>query len=59
MSTSPRSDPDARSENGQATEPAETPVDREPFEFVERPHIEREIYISRPRFGRDPAKRDP
>ena len=59
MSTPPRSDPDAPGEMDEPPSPAETPVDREPFEFVERPHIEREIYISRPRLGRDPAKRDP
>ena len=59
MSKPPRSDPDAPGEMNESPSPAEAPVDREPFEFVERPHVKREIYISRPRFGRDPAQRDP
>jgi hypothetical protein len=59
VSTPPRSDPDAPGETDQPASPAEAPADREPFEFVERPRVKGEIYISRPALGRDPAKRDP
>src|SRR5437899_2378060 len=32
------------------------PEERTPFEFVERPRGEPEVYISRPHLGRDPAE---
>jgi hypothetical protein len=43
VSTPPRSDPDAPGETDQPASPAETPADREPFEFVERPRVKGEI----------------
>ena len=51
--------PDADRKNEPATPTKTTPEDgKPPFAFIERPHVEREVYISRPELGRDPAKRD-
>ena len=49
--------PDADRQNEPAT-PTNKPEEGKPFAFIERPHVEREVYISRPELGRDPAKRD-
>ena len=39
-----------------AVSPTPEPEDPKPFEFVERPRIERDVDISRPELGRDPTK---
>jgi hypothetical protein len=58
MTTPHHPDPDRKktTEPARATNPPEE--DRKPFAFIERPHVAREVYISRPELGRDPAKRD-
>ena len=58
MGTSHHSDPDRKKSDEPATPVTSAPDDRKPFAFVERPRVEREVYISRPELGRDPAKRD-
>lgn len=58
MGTPHQRDPD----RNKATEPAnptkEAPDEPKPFAFIERPHVARDVYISRPELGRDPAKQD-
>jgi len=52
-----RPDPDRRDMIGTPDAPATgEPEERTPFEFVERPRGEPEVYISRPHLGRDPAE---
>jgi hypothetical protein len=58
MSTPHRADPDSEKAKEPATPTIAGPEDKMPFAFVERPHVEAEVYISRPELGRDPVKRD-
>src|SRR5256712_11675944 len=52
-----RPDPNRRDMIGTPDAPATgEPKERTPFEFVERPRGEPEVYISRPHLGRDPAE---
>src|SRR2546425_6223943 len=52
-----RPDPDRRDMIGTPDARATgEPEERTPFEFVERPRGEPEVYISRPHLGRDPAE---
>ena len=57
MGTPQHVDPD-RTKTTEPATPASPPEDKKPFAFIERPHVAREVYISRPELGRDPAKRD-
>jgi hypothetical protein len=57
MGTLLKPDPDPRDPAAKPAVPAKPePEDPKPFEFIERPRIERDVYISRPELGRD---RDP
>ena len=58
MGTPHHADPDRKKSNEPASPTPAAADDRKPFAFVERPRVEREVYISRPELGRDPAKRD-
>ena len=52
-----RPDPERRDMIGTPDAPDNgEPEERTPFEFVERPRVEPEVYISRPHLGRDPAQ---
>jgi hypothetical protein len=57
MGTLLKPDPDPLDPAGKAVVPPKPEgEDPKPFEFIERPRKERDVYISRPELGRD---RDP
>jgi hypothetical protein len=57
MGTLLKPDPDpGEPADTEAVPPKAEPEEPKPFEFIERPPIERDVYISRPELGRD---RDP
>jgi hypothetical protein len=60
MGTPHQPDPDrTRQKTNEPADPKQkAPEEPKPFAFIERPHVAREVYISRPELGRDPAKRD-
>jgi hypothetical protein len=57
MGTPHQADPGKKTNDPSAPTTAAS-EDKKPFAFIERPHIAREVYISRPELGRDPTKRD-
>ena len=58
MGTPHEPDPDRKMANEPATPTKEALEEPKPFAFIERPHVARDVYISRPELGRDPAKQD-
>lgn len=60
MGTNRKPDPDRPDANVDPTAPAEgDPEERKPFEFIERPRVAPDVYISRPELGRNPPESRP